>query len=55
MTPARDESGTLTLLLVDEASGKTFAGNEDGLTPLPATDVTVANGADHRGAGATTS
>ena len=45
MTPARDESGNLTLLLVEEGSGKAYAGNEEGLTPLPATDVTVANGA----------
>ncbi len=45
MTPARDESGNLTLLLVEEGSGKTFAGNEDGLEPLAASDVTMANGA----------
>jgi arabinogalactan oligomer/maltooligosaccharide transport system permease protein len=45
MTPARDESGNLTLLLVEEGTGKTYAGNEDGLTPLPASDATVAGGA----------
>ena len=30
------EDGTLVLLLVDQASGKTFVGTEDGLEPLPA-------------------
>lgn len=45
MTPARDESGNLTLLLVEEGTGKTFAGNEDGLTPLPAAGTTVTGGA----------
>ena len=43
MTPAR-EDGTLVLLLVDQASGKTFVGTEDGLEPLPPTDATVENG-----------
>ena len=44
MTPAR-EDGTLVLLLVDQASGKTFVGTEDALEPLPPADVTVENGA----------
>ena len=44
MTPAR-EDGTLVLLLVDQASGKTFVGTEEGLTPLPSGDATVENGA----------
>ncbi len=44
MTPARDD-GTLVLLLVDEATGKAFAGTEDGLEELPAAEVTVENGA----------
>jgi arabinogalactan oligomer/maltooligosaccharide transport system permease protein len=44
MTPAR-EDGTLVLLLVDQATGKTFAGTEDGLAPLAPADVTVENGA----------
>jgi len=44
MTPARQD-GTLVLLLVEEGTGKAYAGTEDGLTELAATDVTVANGA----------
>ena len=44
MTPAR-EDGTLVLLLVDQATGKTFVGTEDGLTALPPADATVENGA----------
>jgi len=44
MTPAR-EGGTLVLLLVDQASGKTFVGTKEGLEPLPASDVTVQDGA----------
>ncbi len=50
MTPAR-EDGTLALLLVDQATGKTFVGTEEGLTPLPSADVTVANGAITEAAG----
>ena len=44
MTPAR-EDGTLVLLLVDQATGKTFVGTEDGLTTLAPADATVENGA----------
>ncbi len=50
MTPAR-EDGTLVLLLVDQASGKTFVGTEEGLTPLPSADATVENGAITEAAG----
>jgi arabinogalactan oligomer/maltooligosaccharide transport system permease protein len=44
MTPAR-EDGKLALLLVEEGTGKAFAGTEDGLEPLAPGDVTVENGA----------
>ena len=44
MTPAR-EDGTLVLLLVDEATGKAYAGTEEGLEELPPAEVTVENGA----------
>lgn len=43
-TPATKD-GQLTLLLVDEATGKPYAGSEDGLVPLPAATVTIENGA----------
>jgi arabinogalactan oligomer/maltooligosaccharide transport system permease protein len=35
MAPARDESGKLVLLLVDETSHKPYVGSPDGLKPLP--------------------
>src|SRR5262245_58222915 len=44
MTPARDESGNLVLLLVDEATGKAYVGTEDGLKPLASSDATIENG-----------
>ena len=34
MAPARDANGELVLLLVDDATGKPFAGTRDGLEPL---------------------
>ena len=40
--PARD--GKLALLLVEEGTGKAFAGTEDGLEALEPADLTVANG-----------
>lgn len=43
MTPARRD-GKLALLLVEEGTGKAFAGTEDGLNALAPGDVTVANG-----------
>lgn len=43
LTPAQRD-GELVLLLVDEATGKPYAGTEDGLEALVATDVTIANG-----------
>ena len=43
MTPARRD-GALTLLLVEEGTGRTFAGDEEGLTPLSASEVTVQTG-----------
>ena len=39
------------LLLVDQATGKTFAGTEKGLTTLAPADVTVASGAITRAKG----
>jgi arabinogalactan oligomer / maltooligosaccharide transport system permease protein len=44
MTPA-EQDGELVLLLRDDATGKVYAGTEDGLEELPADEVTVANGA----------
>jgi arabinogalactan oligomer/maltooligosaccharide transport system permease protein len=41
MAPARDSDGHLVLILQDQASGGTFVGNEQGLEPLPKTDVTA--------------
>jgi arabinogalactan oligomer / maltooligosaccharide transport system permease protein len=42
IAPARDSSGKLVLILRDDASGAVFAGSTKGLTPLPKSDVTVA-------------
>ena len=42
MTPARRD-GDLVLLLVDETTGKAYAGSKDGLTPLAPADVTIEN------------
>jgi arabinogalactan oligomer/maltooligosaccharide transport system permease protein len=44
MAPARDDSGKLVLLLVDEDSGATFVGTRESLKPLAKDDVTA--GAD---------
>ena len=41
MTPARDADGNLVLLLADEATGKTYVGTKEGLTPIPKSDVQV--------------
>ena len=41
MAPARDDTGKLVLLLVDEDSGATFVGTREKLAPLPKSDVTV--------------
>ena len=35
MAPARDADGKLVLILVDDATGKTYVGTQDGLKPLP--------------------
>jgi arabinogalactan oligomer / maltooligosaccharide transport system permease protein len=43
MAPARDSSGSLVLILHDDASGKVYVGTTKGLTPLPKGDVTVAD------------
>ena len=43
MTPAR-KGDTLVLLLVDEATGATYAGTADGLEALPAGSATVKDG-----------
>jgi arabinogalactan oligomer / maltooligosaccharide transport system permease protein len=39
MAAAHDASGKLVLLLADQVSGKTFVGTQDGLKPLPKSDV----------------
>jgi arabinogalactan oligomer/maltooligosaccharide transport system permease protein len=41
MTPARDADGNLVLLLADEATGQTYVGTKEGLTPIPKSDVQV--------------
>jgi len=41
MAPARDASGKLVLLLLDEDSGAAFAGTREKLEPLPKSDVQV--------------
>jgi arabinogalactan oligomer/maltooligosaccharide transport system permease protein len=41
MAIARDSNGQLTLILRDPESGKVYAGTNEGLKPLPPTDVTV--------------
>jgi arabinogalactan oligomer/maltooligosaccharide transport system permease protein len=43
-TPA-EKDGELVLLLVDDATGKTYVGTKDGLEPLPKDSVTVQVGA----------
>ena len=53
MTPARAEDGTLVLLLLDDASGKTFVGTREGLEPLPRSDVELSGGAISAAAGYT--
>lgn len=45
MTPARDASGNLVLLLATDPGGKPFVGTKDGLKPLQASGVKLANGA----------
>ena len=47
--PAR--TANLVLLLVDEATGKTYVGTEDGLEPLAPADVDGRERCDHRGEG----
>jgi arabinogalactan oligomer / maltooligosaccharide transport system permease protein len=41
MTPARDASGKLVLVLVDDTSGQTYLGRESGLEEIDPTTVTV--------------
>jgi arabinogalactan oligomer/maltooligosaccharide transport system permease protein len=41
MAPARDASGRLVLLLLDEDSGAAFAGTHEKLEPIPKRDVQV--------------
>jgi arabinogalactan oligomer/maltooligosaccharide transport system permease protein len=41
MSPARDKSGNLVLILHEDGSGAVFAGTKKGLTPLAKSDVTV--------------
>ena len=41
MTPAKDASGGLVLLLIDDASGKAFLGTRKGLEPLPKDALTI--------------
>jgi arabinogalactan oligomer/maltooligosaccharide transport system permease protein len=41
MAPARDADGNLVLLLVDEATGNTFVGSREELTPLDRSTVQV--------------
>jgi arabinogalactan oligomer/maltooligosaccharide transport system permease protein len=41
MAPARNQSGDLVLILVDEQSGRPFVGTREGLEPLPKGDVVV--------------
>jgi ABC-type sugar transport system permease subunit len=45
LSPARTSDGTLVLLLVDDKTHQTYVGTPDGLKPLPASDVTVQQGA----------
>jgi arabinogalactan oligomer/maltooligosaccharide transport system permease protein len=45
MAVARSSSGTLSLLLQDDATKKFFVGTTKGLTPLASSDVTAAGGA----------
>jgi arabinogalactan oligomer / maltooligosaccharide transport system permease protein len=35
MTPAKDSSGKLVLLLVDDQNGKSYVGTDEALTPVP--------------------
>jgi ABC-type sugar transport system permease subunit len=44
MAVARSASGTLTLLLSDDATHKLYAGTAKGLTPLPAGSATASGG-----------
>jgi arabinogalactan oligomer/maltooligosaccharide transport system permease protein len=39
MAPARNADGSLVLLLRDDKGGKTYAGSEEGLTPIPRSAV----------------
>jgi arabinogalactan oligomer/maltooligosaccharide transport system permease protein len=39
MAPARDGSGKLVLLMVDQDTGKAFVGTSKGLAPLPAASI----------------
>ncbi len=39
MAPAHDKNGKLVLILRDDATGKSYVGTQDGLTPLPAGSV----------------
>jgi arabinogalactan oligomer/maltooligosaccharide transport system permease protein len=41
ITPARDDSGKLVLLMHDETSGKVFVGSPDGVQPLAKGEVTI--------------
>jgi arabinogalactan oligomer / maltooligosaccharide transport system permease protein len=45
LSPARDASGSLVLLLVDDKTHKTYLGTPAGLKPLPTSDVTLQQGA----------
>jgi arabinogalactan oligomer/maltooligosaccharide transport system permease protein len=44
MAPARDKSGNLVLLLVDEEGGKQYVGSKDGLEQLPAGSLEESGG-----------
>jgi arabinogalactan oligomer/maltooligosaccharide transport system permease protein len=43
LTPATRD-GEVVLLLVDEASGKPYVGTDEGLEPLPSSEVTISGG-----------
>jgi arabinogalactan oligomer/maltooligosaccharide transport system permease protein len=44
MTLMRDSDGKLALALIDEDTGKTYIGTQQGLTPIPRSDLTIADG-----------
>jgi arabinogalactan oligomer / maltooligosaccharide transport system permease protein len=44
MSLMRDEDGALVLALLDEESGRTFIGTEEGLSPIARSEVTISQG-----------